>query len=68
MKKDSLIRTNPYLKNKALREKLLLISVNSSIAIEGVKIKVTRKDLQKYKRAKHINIGRKSETKKRRLT
>ena len=36
MKKGTLIRTNPYLKDSANREKGIARSVNSSSAIEGI--------------------------------
>jgi len=36
MRKQPLIETNPYLKDPAMREKLLKRSVASSTAIEGV--------------------------------
>ena len=38
MPKDSLIKTNPYLKNPAQREAALSLTVESSTAIEGVRI------------------------------
>jgi len=38
MKKDSLIKTNPYLKNPAERRSMLYTSVVTSSAIEGVKL------------------------------
>ena len=38
MVKDALIKTNPYLKNADLREAALSITVESSTAIEGVRI------------------------------
>jgi hypothetical protein len=38
MTKDALIKTNPYLKNPAQREAALSITVESSTAIEGVRI------------------------------
>jgi len=38
MKKDSLIKTNPYLKNPAERRAMLYASVMTSSAIEGVKL------------------------------
>jgi hypothetical protein len=46
MKKKSLLNTNPYLKNKRLREEMFLQSVTSSTAIEGVHIRLNK---QKYK-------------------
>jgi len=36
MKKDSLIKTNPYLKNPTRRKSMLYTSVVTSSAIEGV--------------------------------
>ena len=38
MKKNSLIKTNPYLKNPAERRAMLYASVMTSSAIEGVKL------------------------------
>jgi len=38
MLKDALIKTNPYLKNAGQREAALSITVESSTAIEGVRI------------------------------
>jgi hypothetical protein len=38
MKKDSLIKTNPYLKNPAQRKATLYASVVTSSAIEGIKL------------------------------
>jgi hypothetical protein len=38
MVKDALIKTNPYLKNTDKREAALSITVESSTAIEGVRI------------------------------
>jgi hypothetical protein len=38
MKKDSLIKANPYLKNPAERRAMLYASVVTSSAIEGVKL------------------------------
>lgn len=38
MLKDALIKTNPYLKNADQREVALSITVESSTAIEGVRI------------------------------
>lgn len=38
MQKDALIKTNPYLKNANQREEALSITVESSTAIEGVRI------------------------------
>lgn len=38
MPKDALIRTNPYLKNSGQRDAALSITVESSTAIEGVRI------------------------------
>ncbi|MBI5634656.1 MAG: hypothetical protein HZA15_14395 [Nitrospirae bacterium] len=39
MKKKSLKETNPYLKDPELREALLDISVATSSAVEGIRIK-----------------------------
>ena len=38
MTKDALIKTNPYLKNPDQREAALSLTVESSTAIEGVRI------------------------------
>ena len=38
MKTKSLIETNPYLKDAALRKKLIVRSVITSCGVEGVKI------------------------------
>ena len=55
-----LIETNPYLKNAAMREKLVSRSVRSSCGVEGIKasnqavhIEITRRKNKKiYKTAK----------------
>lgn len=55
MKSKLLIDTNPYLKDKALREKLILRSVTTSSAVEGIyvdinsipEIKITRRRTKK---------------------
>lgn len=38
MKEKPLIQTNPYLKNKSLRERLFAITTTSNAAVEGVHI------------------------------
>ena len=43
MKKSSLLKTNPYLKNAKLRDKMILQSVISSTAIEGVHIRPVKR-------------------------
>lgn len=50
MKTKSLIETNPYLKDPATREKLVMRSVVTSCGVEGVKV-----DFQKIA---HIEIPR----------
>ena len=40
MKSKLLIDTNPYLKDKALREKLILKSVTTSSAVEGIYVDI----------------------------
>lgn len=52
MLKDALIKTNPYLKNSIKRETALSITVESSTAIEGVRIAglSTRKPSKKQAR------------------
>lgn len=40
MKRNSLIDTNPYLKNPKQRTKLIRRSVETSSAIEGIKVKL----------------------------
>ncbi len=60
MKTKALIETNPYLKNAAMREKLISRSVRSSCGVEGIKtsklvghIKITQRiDKKIYKTAK----------------
>jgi len=49
MKKKPLIETNPYLKDLRIREEMLIISVDSSTAIEGVHIKRRTKKPQREK-------------------
>lgn len=41
MKKGTLIRTNPYLKDPATREKCITRTVESSSAIEGIRGNLT---------------------------
>lgn len=53
MKKKPLIETNPYLKDSILREEMILRSVLSSSAIEGVC--PSKKDLAMLKKLSHIN-------------
>ncbi len=38
MKTKSLIETNPYLKDPAMRKMLIARSIDSSCAVEGIKI------------------------------
>jgi hypothetical protein len=52
MKKDSLIKTNPYLKNVDQRKAMLYTSVVTSSAIEGVKIAKTLSKKPSIKRKK----------------
>jgi hypothetical protein len=47
MKKKSLKETNPYLKDPLLREELILRSVISSSAVEG--IRPSKKDMARLK-------------------
>jgi hypothetical protein len=49
MKNNSLLKTNPYLKNVKLRDDMILQSIISSTAIEGVHIRPAK---QKTKQAK----------------
>ena len=44
MKKIPLIETNPYLKNPAQREKMLVTAVVSSTSIEGVHVVIPKND------------------------
>lgn len=53
MKKKSLKETNPYLKDPLLREELLLRSVTSSSAVEG--IHPSKEDLARLKELANIN-------------
>lgn len=55
MKTKSLIETNPYLKNSATREKLVVRSVVTSCGVEGVKVD--------FSKAAHIEIPRRQKTK-----
>ena len=62
MKTKSLIETNPYLKDPAMREKLVSRSVRTSCGVEGIKAPLPsnvirfeiprRKDKKIYKTAK----------------
>jgi hypothetical protein len=52
MKTKSLLKTNPYLKDPAVREKLITRSVVTSCGVEGVKVD--------FKKAANIDILRKS--------
>ncbi|MEK6901340.1 MAG: hypothetical protein AABX37_03295 [Nanoarchaeota archaeon] len=56
MKKKSLIETNPYLKDPLLREELILRSVISSSAVEG--IRPSKEDLARLKELSNINKGK----------
>ena len=56
MKKKPLIETNPYLKDPLLREELILRSVISSSAVEG--IRPLKKDIARLKELAHINKGK----------
>lgn len=56
MPKKSLIETNPYLKDPLLREELILCSVVSSSAIEG--IRPSKEDIARLKELRHINKGK----------
>ncbi len=47
MRKKTLAQTNPYLKDPALRKRLLLVSAVTSTAIEGVHLKVSLKSRKK---------------------
>ena len=47
MKKKSLLQTNPYLKNSKLRDKMIIQSAITSTAIEGVHIRLKKKNLKK---------------------
>jgi len=47
MKKNSLLNTNPYLKNVKLRDEMILQSVTSSTAIEGVHICLNKQKRKK---------------------
>ncbi len=53
MKKKPLIKTNPYLKDPLLREELILRSVISSSAVEG--IRPSKKDMARLKELARIN-------------
>ena len=60
MKTKSLIETNPYLKDAAMREKLVSRSVRSSCGVEGIKASnrvghieiIQRRDKKIYKTTK----------------
>jgi len=54
MKKEPLIKTNPYLKDTAMREKLITRSVRTSCGVEGIK---TKKDTV------HFEISRRTDKK-----
>jgi len=56
MKKKSLIETNPYLKDPILSEELILRSVISSSAVEG--IRPSKKDMARLKELARINRGK----------
>ena len=53
MKKKPLKETNPYLKDPLLREEMILRSVISSSAIEG--IRPSKEDLARLKELSYIN-------------
>ena len=56
MLKDALIKTNPYLKNSSKREAALSITVESSTAIEGVRIAGLSARKPAKKRAKPVTV------------
>jgi hypothetical protein len=56
MVKDALIKTNPYLKNADQREAALSITVESSTAIEGVRISGLNLHKPSKKRAKPTTV------------
>jgi len=56
MIKDALIKTNPYLKNADQREAALSITVESSTAIEGVRISGLGMRKPSKKRARHATV------------
>ena len=66
MKKKSLIETNPYLKDPILSEELILRSVISSSAVEG--IRPSKEDLAKLKKLARINRGKILAIKKKHLS
>ncbi len=56
MPKKSLKESNPYLKDSLLREELLLRSVVSSSAVEG--IRPSKEDIARLKELARINRGK----------
>lgn len=56
MPKKSLIKTNPYLKDPKHRQAMLRLSVISSTAVEGVRIRAT--DLRLTKKSIKTKSGR----------
>lgn len=62
MKKKSLKETNPYLKDPLLREELILRSVISSSAVEG--IRPTKEDSARLKELAAIRKAKQSDKNK----
>jgi hypothetical protein len=65
MKKKSLLETNPYLKDPELRNALIKISVASSTAIEGVRIKVPKLSKKLLKKMREITAAQEAAKKNR---
>jgi hypothetical protein len=64
MKKKSLLETNPYLKDPELRAALIEISVASSTAVEGVRIKIPKLSRKLIKKMREITAAQEARKKK----
>lgn len=60
MKARSLIQTNPYLKNRKIREKLIERSVSSSCGVEGIKVDFRKKSSIEILKRRDKKIYKKS--------
>jgi len=65
MKKKSLMETNPYLRDPELREALLNISVATSTAVEGMKIKIPKLSRRLQKKMREIIVAQEAARKDR---
>ena len=60
MRRKSLLKTNPYLKDPELRKALISLSVSSSTAVEGVLTKYPKLSKSIKKKLKAVTAAQKS--------